>query len=137
MAGHGQPVQPRRGATAFVRNYVLTGGRTRARHMLSADTMVEAGPGHPGRFFTDGEYHQFIALCRVRCRSVTELAGTVGVPLSVARVLISDLLDARVLVLPVVGTGFERADSPDDPRGDSPSRQLLEKLRVGLVNLPA
>uniref|UniRef100_A0AAU2ADT6 DUF742 domain-containing protein n=1 Tax=Streptomyces sp. NBC_00093 TaxID=2975649 RepID=A0AAU2ADT6_9ACTN len=124
---------PAPAAAAFVRPYVVTGGRTRARHVLSPDTVLEAGQGRPGVSLTAEEYQQITSLCRQRRRSVAELAGTIRLPLAATRVLISDLVDARVLELSVTDTdAYTPATAPDDPLGDRPSRQLLEKLRVGL-----
>jgi len=124
---------PAPAASAFVRPYVVTGGRTRGRHLLSPDTVLEAGQGRPRAGLAAGEYQQITSLCRQRPRSVAELAGTLRQPLAATRVLISDLIDARVLELPVSDTdAYIPASSPDDPLGDRPSRQLLEKLRVGL-----
>ncbi|MFF7953991.1 DUF742 domain-containing protein [Streptomyces griseorubiginosus] len=135
MGGYGQPAQPSPGSTAFVRSYVIAGGRTRPKHNLRADTILEAGSVRPEGRLMEGEYGKIIALCRERRRSLTELAGTVEVTLTVARVLVSDLIEAHALAIPIIGTGYEASD-PDDPRGDRAHTQLLERLRVGLVNLP-
>lgn len=76
----------------------------------------------------EGEYQQIVRLCRQRRRSVAELAGTICLPLSAARVLISDLVDARVLTLP--------AYTPtDSPAGNRPTVELLEAVRAGLERL--
>ncbi|MEU9167711.1 DUF742 domain-containing protein [Streptomyces sp. NPDC048420] len=137
MDGRGRPAQsPPPETSAFIRDYVVTGGRTRGRHRLSADTMLTAGAGRPRRALAEAEYQQITDLCRVRRRSVAELAGTVGLPLNVARVLISDLVDARVLDLYLVeGSDYERI--PGHPLEKRPTSLLLEKLRVGLERLPA
>ncbi|MFJ3674012.1 DUF742 domain-containing protein [Streptomyces sp. NPDC090106] len=118
---------------AFVRPYALTRGRVRARHRLSPDTLLHAGPGRAGPGLGEGEYLHLAALCRERHRSVAELAGTLHVPLTLARVLISDLIDARVLVLTLT-----HAYTPADPlsgagAGGRPTEQLLEALRAGLI----
>ncbi|WP_406438968.1 DUF742 domain-containing protein [Streptomyces sp. NBC_01613] len=116
-------------AAAFVRPYLVTRGRTRARHWLSPETVLEAGNGRAGPGLSEGEYQQITDLCRQRHRSVAELAGTVRLPLTAARVLISDLVDARVLVLSVTA-----AYTPtDSSTGDRPTHQLLEALRAGLA----
>ncbi|MFI6464526.1 DUF742 domain-containing protein [Streptomyces sp. NPDC050538] len=114
---------------AFVRSYYVTGGRTRARHVLRPETVLEAGTGRGGPGLAEGEYRQITQLCRTRRRSVAEVAGTVRLPLSTVRVLISDLVDARVLVLPVT-TPYTPTDSPT---GNRPSPQLLEAVRAGLA----
>ncbi|MER6206348.1 DUF742 domain-containing protein [Streptomyces sp. NPDC001642] len=114
---------------SFVRPYYVTRGRTRARHQLRPETVLEAGTGRGGPGLAEGEYGQITQLCRTRHRSVAELAGTVRLPLSATRVLISDLVDARVLVLPVT-TPYTPTDSPT---GNRPTAQLLEALRAGLA----
>lgn len=122
-------------AAAFVRPYLVTGGRTRARHLLSPDTVLEAGvEGRPGEGLSAVEYQQIIALCQQRRRSVAELAGTIRLPLTAARVLISDLIEAGVLELPITDA-YTPAASEDDALGDRPSQQLLERLRVSLHRL--
>ncbi|MFE7124969.1 DUF742 domain-containing protein [Streptomyces sp. NPDC057617] len=121
--------QSARTAAAFVRPYLVTRGRTRHRHLLSPETALEAGDGRAGPGLSEGEYRQITTLCRQRRRSVAELAGTIGLPLTATRVLISDLIDARVLVLSLT-TPYTPSDSP---AGDRPNRQLLEALRAGLA----
>ncbi|MGW2556577.1 DUF742 domain-containing protein [Streptomyces sp. NPDC001635] len=103
----------------MVRNYTLTAGRTRPRYTLSLDSVLEAGPGRPGPALPE-ECTRIVSLCQQRRRSVTELAGTLGRPVSVVRILISDLLDARALRVP-----------PSAASAD-PTRQLLEALSAGL-----
>nr|WP_107905401.1 DUF742 domain-containing protein [Streptomyces chartreusis] len=127
--GHVTPLSP-----AFVRPYLVTRGRTRPRYRLSPETELETGDGHAGPALVDGEYQQIVRLCQQRRRSVAELAGTICLPLTATRVLICDLVDARVLRLTV-----HHAYTPPECRGsltgDRPTRQLLEALRVGLENL--
>ncbi|MFC9502682.1 DUF742 domain-containing protein [Streptomyces sp. NPDC057002] len=117
---------------AFVRPYLVTRGRARARHWMSPETELEAGNGRAGAGLREGEYEQIVLLCRQRRRSLAELAGTIRLPLSATRVLISDLVDARVLVVSLATAAYTPTDSPS-PVGDRPPRQLLEALRVGLV----
>ncbi|MCW8379832.1 DUF742 domain-containing protein [Streptomyces justiciae] len=117
---------------AFVRPFLLSRGRVRPRHLLSPETHLEGGPGRAGPGLAEGEYGQLVQLCRERHRSVAELAGTVGLPLTTARVLISDLLDAHVLVLSVTAAYTPAAD-PESKTGDLPTAQLLEAVRAGLT----
>ncbi|WP_438306613.1 DUF742 domain-containing protein (plasmid) [Streptomyces sp. HUAS TT11] len=107
--------------SSVVRNYTLTAGRTRPRYTLSLDSVLETGPGRPGPALPE-ECTRIVSLCQQRRRSVTELAGTLGRPVSVVRILISDLLDARALRVPA-STAAASAD---------PTRQLLEALSAGL-----
>ncbi|MFJ3673973.1 DUF742 domain-containing protein [Streptomyces sp. NPDC090106] len=125
---------PQQAGGAFVRPYALTRGRVRARHRLSPDTLLHAGPGRAGPGLGEGEYLHLADLCRERHRSVAELAGTLHVPLTLARVLISDLIDARVLVLTLTHA-CTPATTPESRAGAGgrPTEQLLEALRAGLI----
>ncbi|MGW1039520.1 DUF742 domain-containing protein [Streptomyces sp. bgisy153] len=121
---------PEAAETSFVRNYELVKGRTRPHHLLSLETVLERGSGRPGPGLPE-ESRLILALCAEQRRSVTELAGTIGRPVSTVKVLISDLLDARALVLPITAT----YTTSDDPKlGHRPTRQLLEALSAGLRN---
>ncbi|GHA18580.1 DUF742 domain-containing protein [Streptomyces echinoruber] len=113
---------------SFVRTYILTAGRTRPRHTLSLETVLEPGPGRAGPALPY-ECEQILTLCRRRRRSVTELAGTLGRPVSAVKILVSDLLDARALVVPVTTAYTASSDPLIGPR---PSRQLLEATLAGL-----
>jgi hypothetical protein len=134
MNGPSRNTQPPSEGTggAFVRPFLLTRGRVRARHLLSPETHLEVGLGRAGPGLMEGEYGQLVELCRERRRSVAELAGTVGLPLTAAGVLISDLLDARVLVLSVTDAYTPAAD-PESKAGDRPTSHLLEAVRAGLA----
>ncbi len=111
-----------------MRTYTLTRGRTKPRHLLGLDTVLEAGPGRPGPAQAE-ECAQILTLCRAHRRSVTELAGRLGRPVTAVKVLVSDLLDADALVVPVIAP--YAASSPDDS-DDGPSTQLLAALTAGL-----
>lgn len=75
-----------------IRPFLLTGGRTRpARENLHIETLIQARPGAmPAalRF----EARQIVELCR-QATSMAELSAALRVPLGVARVLVSDLVD--------------------------------------------
>jgi hypothetical protein len=110
--------------STFVRTYTLTRGRTRPRHLLGLDTVLDAGPGRPGPGQAE-ECAEILALCREHRRSVTELAGRLGRPVTAVKILISDLLDADALVVPV--TAYAASDAHARP-----SAQLLAALSSGL-----
>jgi hypothetical protein len=111
----------------FVRTYTLTRGRTKPRHLLGLDTVLDAGPGRPGPAQAE-ECEEILALCRERRRSVTELAGRLRRPVTAVKILVSDLLDADALVVPV--TAPYAASGTDSDAG--PSTQLLAALSAGL-----
>ncbi|SFY48738.1 DUF742 domain-containing protein [Streptomyces sp. F-1] len=109
----------------FVRTYMLTRGRTKPRHLLGLETVLEAGPGRPGPAQAE-ECEEILALCRERRRSVAELAGRLGRPVTAVKILVSDLLDADALTVPLP---HPYADSG---AGSRPSTQLLAALSAGL-----
>ncbi|MBV9026910.1 MAG: DUF742 domain-containing protein [Streptomycetaceae bacterium] len=111
-----------------VRPYAVTSGRTQPRHLLSLESVLEAGSAEPAGTASP-EAAQILALCRSHRRSIAELSGTIGQPVPVVKVLVSDLLDARALWLPVTTPFY---DSPTGPR---PHTQLLEAVSAGLRNL--
>ncbi|MFF8779454.1 DUF742 domain-containing protein [Streptomyces sp. NPDC015140] len=123
MTGHGRAAEE----STFVRTYTLTRGRTKPRHLLGLDTVLEAGSGRPGPAQAE-ECAEIIALCRAHRRSVTELAGRLGRPVTAVKVLVSDLLDADALVVPV--TAPYAASGSDSDAG--PSTQLLAAVSAGL-----
>ncbi|KPH98912.1 protein of unknown function DUF742 [Actinobacteria bacterium OK074] len=74
----------------FVRPFILTGGRAQpAQADLRLETLVLAvGPADEPLAF---ETQQIVAVC-AEPTTVAEVADAVGVPLGVAKVLISDLI---------------------------------------------
>ncbi|MFJ4695544.1 DUF742 domain-containing protein [Streptomyces sp. NPDC088766] len=123
MTGHGRAAEE----STFVRTYTLTRGRTKPRHLLGLDTVLEAGSGRHGPAQAE-ECAEILALCRAHRRSVTELAGRLGRPVTAVKVLVSDLLDADALVVPV--TAPYAASGSDSDAG--PSTQLLAAVSAGL-----
>ncbi len=63
------------------------------------------------------ESAQIVALCQQRRRPLAELAGTTGLHVTAVKILVSDLIDAGALKVPV----------PEAP-GDRSDIQLLESL---------
>ncbi|AWL37117.1 MULTISPECIES: DUF742 domain-containing protein [unclassified Streptomyces] len=110
--------------STFVRTYTLTRGRTRPRHLLGLDTVLDAGPGRPGLGQAE-ECEEILALCREHRRSVSELAGRLGRPVTAVKILVSDLLDAHALVISVTDAYASDAD-------DRPTTHLLAALSVAL-----
>lgn len=104
-----------------VRPYAVTGGRTKPRHTLRPVTLLRLGAASPcGNLAPEAE--KALALCRVEQRSVAEIASILQQPLQVAKIILSDLLDAGALIVAVSDTTSE------------PSEQLLEAVLVGLRN---
>ncbi|MEU9068893.1 DUF742 domain-containing protein [Streptomyces sp. NPDC048306] len=111
--------------STFVRTYAVVRGRTKPRHLLGLETVLEAGRGRPGPAQAE-ECAEILALCRERRRSVVELAGRLGRPVTAVKILVSDLLDADALAVPLT------QPYADTGAGSGPSTQLLAALSAGL-----
>ncbi|MEU2415734.1 DUF742 domain-containing protein [Streptomyces sp. NPDC013099] len=122
MSTHGDAAED----STFVRTYTLTRGRTRPRHLLGLDTVLDAGPGRLGLGQAE-ECEEILALCQDHRRSVTELAGRLGRPVAAVKVLVSDLLDSQALVISVTDAYGSHTDA--DKR---PTTHLLAALSVAL-----
>ncbi|QKZ23886.1 DUF742 domain-containing protein [Streptomyces chartreusis] len=105
---------------SIVRLYAVTDGRTRARHHLTMNTVL--GPGlRPARGMPD-ESIKIVNLCRQRQRPLVELAGTLHLHIAAVSVLVSDLIDAGALSVPV-------PDSPGKERDDQALYSVLAGLK--------
>jgi len=81
-----------------IRPFLLTGGRTRpAQEGLQVESLIQARPDAL-RSNLRFEARQIVELCQ-RPISLAELAAAVHVPLGVARVLVSDLVEDGTVVL--------------------------------------
>jgi hypothetical protein len=111
-------------ANPWVRPYVLTGGRTRARQHLFVHTLVSAQ--HYDASFAARllpEARSLYERAHTTVESVAELSAHCGVPLGVTRVLLSDLANGnRVQINP------ETHSAPFDPR-------VLKRVIHGLRDL--
>jgi hypothetical protein len=123
VSAHGSAAED----SAFVRTYTLTRGRTRPRHLMDLETVLDTGPGRPGPGQAE-ECETILALCREHRRSVAELAGRLGRPVTAVKILVSDLLDADALIVPVTAP-YSGSGTDTDSR---PSSQLLAALSAGL-----
>lgn len=113
-----------------VRPYAVTGGRTRSRHAMRMASLLAAGdtpPPHP----LPPEADQALRLCRGGQRSVAEIAATIGQPIQVTKVILSDLIDCGALIIAVPDPAT--CDPAADP---DTSTQLLEALLAGLQTHP-
>jgi hypothetical protein len=114
-------------AGPLVRPYTLTRGRTRPADDLTLITLVTTvDPEPPAEGRGDAlhpEHTDILRLCR-RPHAVAEIAALVGLPVSVAKILIGDLLDA----------GRVTARAPLS-MAHKPNAELLRKVRDGLGRL--
>jgi hypothetical protein len=93
----GEPVEVVESA-AIVRPYAWTRGRTRSSLDLQVETMVSVARWLDGVKPGPLEHRTIVELCRTP-RSVAEVAALLGVPLGVAKVLISDMAEAGLLTV--------------------------------------
>jgi Protein of unknown function (DUF742) len=105
--------------------YALTGGRTRATDGPNMPVEALVTVTEAGTYATDLqlEYRSAVELAATPV-SIIEIAATLGVPVGVARVLVSDLVNAKYLVVHLPPT-------PTTADG-GPAPEILERLLDGL-----
>ncbi|GAA0358505.1 DUF742 domain-containing protein [Actinoallomurus spadix] len=102
---------------ALVRPHVVTGGRARpTRNIFDLVTLVMAARSDVSGL--SPEKRRVLELCRGGALSVAEVAGHLSLPISVTKVLLSDLVDSGHIVTRVGGM--------DD--GETSTRLLQEVL---------
>ena len=107
----------------MVPNYALTAGRTRSMRMdMPIEALVTTTELGLATLATLSPEHRTILEAAAEPMSLAEIGSRLGVPVGVARVLVSDLAadDYLAVHLPLVGA---------DGR---PRRELLERLLDGL-----
>ncbi|MGP3972056.1 DUF742 domain-containing protein [Streptomyces sp. 6N223] len=117
------------------RLYTLTGGRSRAgSNVFDLVTLVvsESEPA-PGM---QSEHARILRLCRYPT-AVVEVAAELRLPVSITKILLSDLLDSGRITArhPNTTRGTGRATTLGAAAADLPDPQLLEQVLVGLRNL--
>jgi hypothetical protein len=111
-------------ASALVRPYAVTGGRTKPRTQLQIEAMVAASH-YEARDLSvlSPECQAILGFCR-DWRSVAEISAVLKMPLGVARVLIADM----------AMEGLVRVHQIDHAQG-RPDINLLERVLSGLRKL--
>lgn len=123
MVGGGEILPPLPWASAIVRPYAHTGGRTRANRHLAVEALISVGE-RGGAVASSAQGRVIMELC-VQVRSVAEVAALLSVPLGVARVLVGDLAaDGAVVV--------HQTASVD---GAAPELDLMRRVLTGLRRL--
>ena len=102
-----------------VRLYAVTGGRTMPRHTMHPESLLAPGPTAPPTGLGP-EARRTLDLCRTEQRSVAEIAGTLGLPLHVTKIVVSDLLDSGALIITVADVSAH------------PDAQILREILDGL-----
>lgn len=83
---------------AFVRPFVITGGRTDVQHSdLQLDSLVSALPG--GRTTARGFEHRAVLSRCASATSIAELAVDLDLPVGVVTVVVDDLLEDNLLLV--------------------------------------
>ena len=114
----------RRARPELVRPYLITGGRAHpSRRTLDLTTLVRTTEADPTTQGLSPEGQRAVRLCSGGALSVAEIAAHLGIPPSVARVLVADLLDERYLTM----------RTPAQTEG--PSDDILRKVLDGLRSL--
>ena len=109
-------------AGPLVRLYALTRGRARPSPVLLDLLSLVTADGDPSRDpLLSPEQAAVLTLCRIRPRSVAELAADLDLPLGVTRVILTDLLDY----------GHIRVTRPVRPTA-LPDERLLQEVIDGL-----
>jgi DNA-directed RNA polymerase specialized sigma24 family protein len=117
-------VKQRRPERALVRPHVVTGGRAHpTRNIFDLVTLVIAARRELAGL--SPEKRRVMELCRGGALSVAEVAGHLALPVSVTKVLLSDLVDSGHIVT--------RATTPDaEAPDDGLLREVLNGLRARL-----
>lgn len=105
--------------TEEIRPYAITGGRTRPQHSMRLVTLLEAADTARAQRAAP-EAARAVEACSVQPCSVAEVAALTDLPVQVAKIILSDLIDCGALVMALPGPGA------------SDHLQLLEALRSGL-----
>ena len=115
---------PRKG-DGLVRNYVVTGGRSApSRNTFDQITLVKLLNRDLSRSELTPEQRRVLDLCLTGALSVAELGSHLGLPLSVLRIVLADLMESGHIT---TQSNLLRAHRPD--------RDLLEEVLAGLRDL--
>ncbi|MEV8632844.1 DUF742 domain-containing protein [Streptosporangium sp. NPDC051023] len=107
----------------MVRLYAVTGGRTAPATRLAMEALVSSATSSQLGLSYVREYRAISEICH-QVRSVAEISALLGVPLGVARVLISDM----------ESEGLVRVHHPRSSAG-GPDLTTLERVLSGLHRL--
>jgi hypothetical protein len=107
------------------RLYTVTGGRSRSESDAFDLVTLVVGETEPGPWM-QSEHAAILRICR-RPTAVVEIASRIGLPVSVARILLGDLLaQGRITVRhPRIAAATDELPDPE----------ILKQVLVGLRNL--
>ena len=128
-------------APRLVRPYAVTGGRARpSRNTLDLITVVRVRHVAPPPVALpttelSPEQEQVVALCRDGGLTVAEIAAQLSLPVSVTKVVVSDLVDSGVATAQAPHPSPTQRPDPHAPAYAQQSEELLERVLDGLRNL--
>ncbi|MDG5803875.1 DUF742 domain-containing protein [Streptomyces ossamyceticus] len=129
--------RPRPGGR-LVRSYVVTDGRARpTRNTLDLITLLTAADDLPPTGLTP-EKRRVMELCRPGALSLGEVAGHLGLPVSVTKVLVADLMDSGHIATRTPSPGFrnpfEQGERPSAVRRFDAGilQEVIDGLRARL-----
>lgn len=111
------------------RPYVMSGGRTTAKHVDALDLMAYVAATEQAAHLSDltPQHQKVLDACRAESSvTVTEVVFEVGYPLQIARILLSDLIEKKALV-------YRLAIGANEP----PPTEILQRVRRALDNMDA
>jgi Protein of unknown function (DUF742) len=109
-------------AGPLVRPYAVTGGRTGGRYELDLITLVEAVDAEAHARLVEPEHARVLRVCAYPS-SVAEVSAYLDLPLGVAKVLISDLIEHELLIC---RSGYQP---------ETPDLSMMQKVLNGIRNL--
>jgi hypothetical protein len=115
-----------RHAASLARPYAWTGGRTAPAVDIAVEALVETTPaGRVEAYDSTSALAQVTELC-LRPRSLMEIAALLALPLGVVRVLVSDLLEDRLVIV---------RDTLSDTSSWGERHDLMDRVLHGLRDL--
>jgi hypothetical protein len=109
---------------SLVRPYAMTGGRTKS-DTLGLDLITLVVAMHTAtEIDVEPEYERIMTACQFPT-SVVEVAASTDLPLQVVKVLLSDLINQRLIIF----------RSPVAPANERPSQHVLQAVLDGIRKL--
>jgi hypothetical protein len=108
----------------LVRPYAVTRGRTKSsRHDLNLITLVVTSVHE--NVATDPRCAEILRICQYPL-SIAEISATLGLPLTVVKILVSDLIDQGYLIF---------SSPPSSMNTDTPDMSILQAVLDGIRRL--
>ncbi|MEV0702524.1 DUF742 domain-containing protein [Saccharopolyspora sp. NPDC050389] len=111
-------------SVATLRPYVRTGGRAEPEYEFRVETLVSATSQRLAGTSINPDLDEIRSMC-ASPHSVAEISSRLGIPLTVARVLIGDAIKAGLVVI----------HGGASNRGAGPSLETLQRVYEGLLKL--